>query len=112
MALMEVPMDDFAVIYNVLDTLRSQMDLASPNPDAIRPERWNVSANRLDNILVMMQDAGYITGIAVTNWSDVREVSVVMPRITLKGLEYLQENSLMRRAYRLAKGIKDATPLI
>lgn len=28
-------------------------------------------------------------------------------RITLKGLEYLQENGIMRKLYNVAKGIKD-----
>ena len=31
-------------------------------------------------------------------------------RITLKGLEYLQENSIMRKIYNAAKGIKEITP--
>lgn len=32
--------------------------------------------------------------------------------ITLKGLEYLHENSIMQKMYNLAKGIKDVTPTI
>lgn len=31
-------------------------------------------------------------------------------KITLKGLEYLQENSLMRKAYNTIKGIEDIIP--
>ncbi len=31
-------------------------------------------------------------------------------RITLKGLEYLQENSIMRKIYKTAKGIVDMVP--
>ena len=30
--------------------------------------------------------------------------------ITLKGLEYLQENSIMQKIYKAAKGVKDITP--
>lgn len=37
-------------------------------------------------------------------------VSKGRPRLTLKGLEYLNENSLMQRAMRMAKGIKDCVP--
>lgn len=37
--------------------------------------------------------------------SDFPQKSMV--RITIKGLEYLEENSLMRRAANMAKGIKD-----
>lgn len=32
------------------------------------------------------------------------------PKITLKGLEYLQENSMMKQAAAFAKGIKDIVP--
>lgn len=31
-------------------------------------------------------------------------------RITLKGLEYLSENTIMQRMYKTAKGIKEITP--
>ena len=34
-------------------------------------------------------------------------VALTRPEITLKGLEYLEENSLMRRAADMAKGIID-----
>lgn len=33
---------------------------------------------------------------------DIRKI-----RITLKGLEYLQENSIMNKIYKAAKGIKE-----
>ena len=32
---------------------------------------------------------------------------IMQMRITLKGLEYLTENSIMQRMYKAAKGIKD-----
>ena len=32
--------------------------------------------------------------------------------ITLKGLEYLQENSMMQKIYKTTKGIKDVVPAI
>lgn len=31
-------------------------------------------------------------------------------RITLKGLEYLQENTLMRKIYNAARGVKEIVP--
>lgn len=35
-----------------------------------------------------------------------------MLEITLKGLEYLQENSMMQKIYKTMKGIKDVVPAI
>ena len=32
-------------------------------------------------------------------------------RITLAGLEYLRENSIMKKIYNAAKGVKDVTPV-
>lgn len=43
-----------------------------------------------------------IVGMTFCDCSDIK--------ITLKGLEYLQENSIMRKIYRTAQGIKDITP--
>ena len=43
-----------------------------------------------------------ITGELTVNADDIR--------ITLKGLEYLQENSIMQRMYNAVKGIKEVVP--
>lgn len=34
----------------------------------------------------------------------------IAPRITLKGMEYLSENTFMKKAANLVKGIKDTIP--
>ena len=54
----------------------------------------------------MMADVGYITGVEIQRFItgetsvDARDI-----QITLKGLEYLQENGIMRKLYKAAKGI-------
>ena len=61
----------------------------------------------------MMADVGYIKGIEM--YEDITGELVINAenmRITLKGLEYLQENSIMQKLYRAAKGIKDITPFV
>lgn len=40
------------------------------------------------------------------------EIEAPNIRITLKGLEYLQENSIMRKMYNFAKGVKEVSPEI
>ena len=58
----------------------------------------------------MMSDVGYIKGVRV--YEDVTGETCIEDdgiRITLKGLEYLQENSIMKRLYKAAKGIKEIT---
>lgn len=56
----------------------------------------------------MMVDAGYIKGVRVyTDCTDEINIEDEGIRITLKGLEYLSENSIMQRFYNIAKGVKD-----
>ena len=55
-----------------------------------------------------MATEGYITGLSIKRSTDGEICcSVSNPRITLKGLEYLQENSIMQKAANLAKGVAD-----
>ena len=44
----------------------------------------------------------YVTGETNVDAEDIR--------ITLKGLEYLSENSIMQKMYKAAKGITDLIP--
>ncbi|WP_430408190.1 YjcQ family protein [Helcococcus kunzii] len=50
----------------------------------------------------MLKQSGYIIGIVIdqthSDYSS-RIVEPITPRITLKGLEYLQENSMMKKAF-------------
>ena len=57
----------------------------------------------------MMLDVGYIKGIRV--YYDVNEELEVDNqgiKITLKGLEYLSENTIMQRMYKTFMNFKDA----
>lgn len=55
----------------------------------------------------MQLKEGYITGGETWNAMDCgySRVALSRPELTLKGLEYLEENSLMKKAADLAKGI-------
>ena len=57
----------------------------------------------------MLLKEGYISGGETWNAMDCGypRVALTRPELTLKGLEYLEENSLMRKAADLAKGIVD-----
>ena len=57
----------------------------------------------------MLIKEGYIDGMGVKRSVDNRiTVNSCNPCITLKGLEYLNENSFMKKAADLAKGLKDS----
>lgn len=104
-------MDNFKAVYKILSSLEAQMDLEQTNIEMISPTALKVSDERWCRYIEMMSDVGYIKGVEM--YDDItgeRHIEADRMRITLKGLEYLQENTIMQRMYKLAKGIKDVTP--
>ena len=101
-------MDNFKIIYKLLRFLEAAMDCDEIDKDMFTSEHFNISEERWLRILEMTVANGYIEGISIKRGADG---SIVLsdsdPHITLKGLEYLQENSLMQKAARLVKGVSD-----
>jgi hypothetical protein len=105
-------MDDFKVIYKILKFFKVAMDVEEPDFSEISPENLGISEKRWHQLIFMMVDNGYLSGV-------MRGRAISMPdkahlteysQITLQGLEYLSENSMMQKAYRAAKGIVDLIP--
>lgn len=104
-------MEDFNLIYKILKVLHKAMDDDEFDMDRISFHRLGITQNRWVRLIKMLVDSGYITGVTIMTGAD-GDISISMsrPEITLKGMEYLEENSLMQKAYRMARGIKDVTP--
>lgn len=104
-------MDNFKAVYQILSALEKAMDLTEFDISQISAEHLNVSKQRWARYLEMMADAGYIKGVRVRKYIDgTFEVDAEDIEITLKGLEYLTENSIMQKLYRTAKGVVDLIP--
>lgn len=104
-------MDNFIAVYRILSALEKAMDLPEFNPDLIAPSIIGVSEERWKKYIEMMNDVGYIKGIEIERYiTGSTSVSIRDIQITLKGLEYLQENTTMRKIYRMMKGITDLVP--
>lgn len=104
-------MDNFKIIYRILRILEKAMDLEEFDSSQISPELLKVSEVRWCNLMEMLSDEGYIKGIKIARSVDGQIlVSRSNIRITLKGLEYLNENSFMKKAANLAKGVSDFIP--
>lgn len=105
-------MDDFRIIYRILRILQKSMDCEEFDCDQLSAEQLKLSEPRWSRIMAMLVHEGYITG--VETWNSMScgypRVALTRPEVTLKGLEYLEDNSLMKRAADLAKGIKDTIP--
>ena len=101
-------MDNFKTIYKILKYLEQAMDYDEPDLDRISADALGISEQRWAAIMEMLAKEKYIDGIALKTSADGDvSVSVPPPRITLRGLEYLQDNSAMQKAARIAKGIAE-----
>lgn len=99
-------MDDFRTIYKILRILQKSMDLEEFKKNSISAETLGLSIPKWNRIMAMLLNEGYISGGETWNAMDCGypKVALTRPELTLKGLEYLEENSLMRKAADLAKG--------
>ncbi len=99
-------MGNFKAVYRILSALKKAMDLPGFDVQQIWQEALGATHERWCRYMEMMADVGYITGVEIRRFItgetsvDARDI-----RIALKGLEYLQENGIMRKLYRAAKGI-------
>ena len=93
-------MDDFRIIYKILRILQNSMDLEEFDRNSISAEALGLYTPKWSIIMIMLLDAGYITG--AETWYNMRcgcqSVMLRGTELTLKGLEYLEENSLMKKA--------------
>lgn len=104
-------MDNFQAVYKILSSLEAAMDYPQFDISQINADKLKVSEERWSRYIEMMSDVGYIKGIRI--FKDITGNTCIEDegiRITLKGLEYLQENSIMKRIYKTVKGIKEITP--
>lgn len=101
-------MDNFKAVYKILTALEKAMDLPEFDIEQINHEALGVSVERWARYIEMMHDVGYIKGVELhKNILGETIVSCKDMRITLKGLEYLQEDSIMQKFYKVAHGITE-----
>lgn len=104
--------DNFKIIYKILNTLEKALDFEEFDLKTISSDKLGISEERYRKYIEMLVDSGYIKGIRVYRdlLGDI-QIEEDNVRITLKGLEYLSENTIMQRMHKLTKGIKDVSPL-
>lgn len=101
-------MDNFKTIYKILKHLERTLDCDETDVTAISHTRLGITRERWEQLLIMLQKEGYIDGIVSSKTlSDDKPhiVEPIKPVITLRGLEYLAENSLLKKAGDALKGI-------
>ena len=106
-------MDNFKIIYRILKYLEEHLGEEHLDMDRISHERLGISFLRWEALLRMMQEEGYIKGLVYEQTLSDSSPHVAMPirpKITIKGLEYLAENSLMQRIANGMKTVKETIP--
>ena len=100
-------MEQFKQIYRILSILHKAMDLEEWDSELLSPEALGISLPMWSRLMAMLLKEGYITGGEAWKSFDVSypKVKLVRPEITLKGLEYLEENSLMKKAGEMLKEV-------
>lgn len=107
-------MNDFTVIYRILKALQKSMDSDEFDEAMIAPERLKISETRRNKLLIQLVKNGYVEGIELRKYKDSSTAEpFILPSatITLKGLEYLEDNSMMKKAASVLKELKDFVPL-
>lgn len=104
-------MDNFQIIYRILSVLEKAMDKPEFDISQISAKTLKISEERWARYIEMLADTGFVKGVRIyKNICDETQIEDEGIRITLKGLEYLTENSMMKRVYKAVKGIKEITP--
>lgn len=92
--------EDFRTIYRMLSILQKSMDYEHVDIRRLSADNLGITESKRKVLLGMLLKNGYVEGFQV-----IQYIGDQAPNI--EGLEYLEENSLMQKAARLAKGIAE-----
>ena len=99
-------MNNFKVIYKILKYLEEAMDYSEPDYTPIKANILELTGERWTQIIKMLLREGYIEGVEIKQYiRNTDTVTSFNPHITLKGLEYLEENSVMKKVAQAVTGI-------
>lgn len=101
-------MNDFKLIYRILKYLQMSLDIEEPDFSPIGADALGMTQAKWSRIMKMLADDGYISGLNIIDVDNAPYPFIRFTRsteLTLKGLEYLEENSLMQKAAKIAKGV-------
>lgn len=103
-------MDNFKVIYSILKVLDRNKGDEDFDSNLVSADTLKVPYKDWEQILIELQRNGYIDGVMFTQTLTDKFPHIaepITPRITLKGMEYLSENTFMKKTANFMKGFKD-----
>lgn len=83
------------------------MDFEEFDSEGVTAQRFGTNENRFHALLIQLQESGYIDKLKVVRYTRTPQQiqPPIAPRITLKRLEYLSENSMMKKAANIEKSV-------
>ena len=104
--------DDMHVImYKILAYLYDCMKRGcKPDPRRVLYEHLCINRNYWIAIMIELAERGFIKGVKISHADDEVDVHLVEPTVTMAGVEFLMENSMMNKAKRFLQDIKATVP--
>lgn len=104
----------FNVAYKILLYLKCCYENGTDvNPDVLSPDNIGISEKQFVLTLQMLLEDGYIKGVSLK--STIQGPTIICniqnTYATSSGLQYLVENSMMTKAYKVSKEVRDWIPL-
>jgi hypothetical protein len=106
--------DYLLLAYRILSYLYAHFKAGErPDMDCISADVLNIQAGYWFNIMRSLTEEGYIVGLVFpASIGSAASIKAIDPRITQKGIEFLQENSMMKKAADFLKTINETVPCI
>ena len=104
----------FNVAYKILLYLKYCYENGTDvNPDVLSPDNIGISEKQFVLTLQMLLEDGYIKGVSLK--STIQGPTIICniqnTYATSSGLQYLVENSMMTKAHKVSKEVRDWIPL-
>lgn len=100
----------FKTIYTLLNRLEKALDYEEKDFNAeeqIGHKALRITETRWRSYIEMLNQAGYISGVITKSFTDgTSYLDISSIRITLQGLQYLAENTMMIRVFNTLKEAK------
>lgn len=106
--------DDMHVImYTILKYLYECLKAGTdPDPLKFSAEALCINERYWTAIVADLANRGYIRGVMVVHKPSGDVVQVVNPSVTIEGVEFMMENSMMQKALDFVKEAKSAIPFV
>ena len=100
----------FEAIYTILNRLEKGLDYENKDfntEEQIGDEALGIKGTRWRRYIEMLEEAGYISGVTMKNFTNgSSSIDVSSARITLQGLQYLAENTMMIETFNARRNIE------